>query len=164
MNYVIKTFGLAYSVGTFTFTLILAWLAFSKYRDIRLGTENSRPEFSTFSWLGMLLTSSMGTVIIIWGIAEPVSHYVAPLGDIPPESPAAASFAFRKYFLHQGLQAWSMFVVPGLAVAYLAMVVMVYALGETTTIINVLLTTTGDYISNFFKEGLEQNTFGNNRA
>ncbi|WP_281647794.1 BCCT family transporter [Parendozoicomonas sp. Alg238-R29] len=267
MNYIIEKFGWVYAGGTFSFVLILFFLAFSKYGDIRLGPDDSKPEFSTFSWLGMLFSAGMGTVMILWGIAEPVSHYVNPMTGIAPETPEAAAFAFRKFFLHQGVQAWSMFAVLGLAVAYLmfrknqsgmvsnillpwgedktkgklakliniicvlaaasgvatsigfaaltinsglshmlgvpdtmtiktvlvigitaiviscaitgvkkgiksvsdifavlviAMLVTVYALGETTTMFNVLLTSLGDYLSNAFKDGLALPTFSDN--
>lgn len=119
MNYISEKYGWIYSGGTFAFVVLLFWLAFSKYGAIRLGSDDSRPEFSTFAWTGMLFSAGMGTVMIFWGLAEPVYHYIHPMAGITPETPEAAAFAFRKSFLHQGMQAWSIFTVLGLAMAYL---------------------------------------------
>lgn len=46
---------------TVSFLLIVcAWLAFSKYGNIKLGQDDDEPEFSTLSWIAMLFSAGMG--------------------------------------------------------------------------------------------------------
>ena len=70
--------------GSFYILLITASLAFvllvalSKYGRVRLGPDNSTPDFSTFSWAAMLFAAGIGTGIMFFAIAEPVSQYMKP--------------------------------------------------------------------------------------
>lgn len=136
MTYLTDTFGWIYMVGSFLFIMSMFYLAFSKYGDIKLVPDNSKPEFSTFSWIGMLFSAGMGTVMLYWGVAEPVYHYMEPLSTtgIMPQTAAAAEFAMKQSFIHQGIQAWSAFSVVGLAVGYL-----IYRKNESGLISNILI-------------------------
>lgn len=136
MNYFADKFGWIYIGGTFSFLVVLAYLAFSKYGSIRLGDDDSKPEFSTFSWIGMLFSAGMGTVMLYWGVAEPVFHYMNPLASTGYEaqSPEAAEFAMKQCFIHQGVQQWACFTIIGLVVGYL-----MYRKKESGMISNILL-------------------------
>ncbi len=136
MTYLTDTFGWIYMVGSFLFIMSMFYLAFSKYGDIKLVPDNSKPEFSTFSWIGILFSAGMGTVMLYWGVAEPVYHYMEPLSTtgIMPQTAAAAEFAMKQSFIHQGIQAWSAFSVVGLAVGYL-----IYRKNESGLISNILI-------------------------
>lgn len=52
----------------------LLFLLFSKYGKIRLGGENAKPEFSTFSWLSCLFMAGCGIGIVFY-CQEPILHY-----------------------------------------------------------------------------------------
>ena len=121
MNYLTETFGWIYMAGSFAYIMVMFFFAFSKYGDIRFGSDDSKPEFSTFSWMGMLFSAGMGTVMLYWGVAEPVYHYINPLSTtgITPQTAEAAEFAMKQSFIHQGIQAWSAFSVVGLILGYL---------------------------------------------
>ncbi len=136
MTYLTDTFGWIYIAGSFLFVATMLFLSMSKYGNIRLGADDDKPEFSTFSWLAMLFSAGMGTVMLYWGVAEPVYHYMNPLitTGISPQTPDAAEFAMKQAFIHQGIQAWSAFSVIGLAVGYL-----VYRKNESGLISNILL-------------------------
>jgi len=136
MTYLTDTFGWIYMAGSFFFVVSMFYLAFSKYGDIKLGADDAKPEFSTFSWIGMLFSAGMGTVMLYWGVAEPVYHYMEPLSSagITPQTAAAAEFAMKQSFIHQGIQAWSAFAVVGLAVGYL-----LYRKNESGLISNILI-------------------------
>ena len=54
------------------------FLGFSRYGETRLGPPNSRPEFSTFSWASMLFAAGIGTDILFFSVAGPVSQYMHP--------------------------------------------------------------------------------------
>ena len=48
---------------------------FSKFGSIRLGDDDSRPEFKNFSWFAMLLSASVGYGIFFFGVAEPIFYF-----------------------------------------------------------------------------------------
>ncbi|WP_075699638.1 BCCT family transporter [Pseudovibrio brasiliensis] len=136
MNYLTDKFGWIYMAGSFAYVMVMFFFAFSKYGNIRFGSDDSRPEFSTFSWIAMLFSAGMGTVMLYWGVAEPVYHYINPLETtgIAAQTPAAAEFAMKQSFIHQGIQAWAAFSVVGLILGYL-----MYRKGESGLISNILL-------------------------
>ena len=107
-----------YVLAMSSFVVFSVWIGFfSKYRLIRLGSDDSRPEYSNISWFGMLFSAGMGIGLVFWGVAEPLSFWTAPPG-LEPGSAEAARFAFQKAFLHWGLHPWAGYCVLGLAMAY----------------------------------------------
>ncbi len=70
-----RLFGWFYLLAVLMIILFLAGLAISKYGTIRLGGEDERPEFSFFSWIGMLFSAGFGAGLVFWGVAEPASHF-----------------------------------------------------------------------------------------
>ncbi|WP_049785025.1 BCCT family transporter [Desulfotalea psychrophila] len=136
MKYLTDRFGWVYMAGSFIYVMVMFFFAFSKYGNIKLGPDDATPDFSTFSWMGMLFSAGMGTVMLYWGVAEPVYHYIHPLATtgLAPLSPEAAEFAMKQSFIHQGIQAWAAFSVVGLILGY-----MMYRKGETNLISNILI-------------------------
>ncbi len=84
----------------------------------------------------MLFSAGMGTVMLYWGVAEPVYHYMNPLSTtgIDPQTAEAAEFAMKQSFIHQGIQAWAAFSVVGLVLGYL-----MYRKNESGLISNILI-------------------------
>ncbi|MCK6210404.1 BCCT family transporter [Georgenia sp. EYE_87] len=115
---VVNSIGWYYVLTVTGFVLLALWIAFSKLGDVRLGRDDERPEYDTFSWFAMLFAAGMGIGLVFWGVAEPLNHYAAP----PPgqEGPPAqlAQGALMTTFLHWGLHAWAIYIVVGLAVAH----------------------------------------------
>ncbi|MGO1284237.1 MAG: BCCT family transporter, partial [Brachybacterium sp.] len=98
---------------------LLLVLACTGFGDIRLGPDDSRPEYPTYAWIAMLLGAVMGIGMITYGVAEPVSHLVnPPHGLAEPGSPEAVVDALRFTFLDWGLHAWAVFATFGLAIGY----------------------------------------------
>src|SRR5690606_23755533 len=70
-------------------------------------------------WFAMLFAAGIGTILMFWGVAEPLSHYVnPPLLGVEPESLDAARNAMNIALYHFGLHTWTIFVLPALAIAY----------------------------------------------
>ena len=44
----------------------------------RLGKQDSKPEFSTMSWICMLFSAGLGSGLVFYGVAEPLFHLNAP--------------------------------------------------------------------------------------
>ncbi|AOT71606.1 glycine betaine uptake BCCT transporter [Geosporobacter ferrireducens] len=116
-NFLVDKFGWFYLLSMFSFVVFSVVLAFSKYGRIRLGPDDSEPEYSYISWFAMLFSAGMGIGLVFWGVAEPLNHFMAPLG-IEAGTPAAADFAIKKSFFHWGLHPWANYSVMGLALAY----------------------------------------------
>ena len=112
------SFSWLYILAMSAFVVFSIWIGFfSKYRRIRLGADDSKPEYSNVAWFGMLFSAGAGIGLVFWGVAEPMSVWVAPPG-LEPGSAEAARFAFQKAFLHWGLHPWAAYCVLGLGMAY----------------------------------------------
>lgn len=113
-----KNFGWFYLWIVLALVLMSALLAFSRYGNLRLGTDDEEPEFSTTAWFAMLFAAGMGIGLVFWGVAEPMSHYAAPPPGIAPGTPEAANAAMRYSFFHWGLHPWAIYAVVALAIGY----------------------------------------------
>jgi glycine betaine transporter len=103
------------------FVLFSAVLAVTRYGNIKLGPDDSEPEFSTFSWVSMMFATGMGIGLMFYGVAEPLTHLnTPPLGLAEPGSDEAAHLAMEYTFFHWGFHPWAMYAVIGLTIAYFA--------------------------------------------
>ena len=96
----------------------LIWLAFSKYGKIKFGAADTKPEFSTFSWLAMLFTAGIGASITYWSAIEWAYYYTAPPFGAEPKSTQAADWAATYGLFHWGFSAWILYCLPALPIAY----------------------------------------------
>ncbi|MCH2546495.1 MAG: BCCT family transporter [Alphaproteobacteria bacterium] len=103
------------------FLVLCLTLAFSRYGAIRLGSQDERPQFTTFSWLAMLFAAGMGTGLVFYGAAEPLYHMVAP-PPTPDGTVHTGALAARKAmvitYVHWGLHAWAIYTLCALTIAY----------------------------------------------
>ena len=51
------------------------YLMFSRFGRIKLGDDDSKPEFSTFSWFAMLFSAGVGIGLLFFSIAEPLFYF-----------------------------------------------------------------------------------------
>ncbi|MCE2475787.1 MAG: BCCT family transporter [Alphaproteobacteria bacterium] len=114
-------------VGLMLFCILLM---FSRFGSIRLGDDDSRPEFSNFSWFAMLFSAGVGIGILFFGVAEPVFYFDNSGAFGYPNNPHAdvagatamdmtrAVHAMRVTYFHWGFHAWAVYVVVGLCLAY----------------------------------------------
>src|SRR5690625_7605867 len=81
--------GWFYVLGVTTFLLFLLYLAGSRFGRVRLG--DSRPEHSGITWFTMLFAAGIGSILMFWGVAEPINHYAnPPMQDVDGQTDAAA--------------------------------------------------------------------------
>tara|TARA_R110000751_G_scaffold63604_7_gene131107 strand:- start:5092 stop:5448 length:357 start_codon:yes stop_codon:yes gene_type:complete len=64
-------------------------LVFSPWGKLRLGAPDSRPEFSRFTWVSMLLSAGVGIGILFFGVAEPMFYFDNSGGFGYPNNPHA---------------------------------------------------------------------------
>lgn len=117
-NFLVSYFGWFYLLTMSLFVIFSIWIAFSKYGKIKLGPDDSKPEYSFISWFAMLFSAGMGIGLVFWGVAEPLNHFINPMG-IEGGTEAAAKFAIMKSFMHWGLHPWANYSVLALALAYM---------------------------------------------
>lgn len=113
-------FGWFLLLAVFAMIVFLIGLAISRYGAIRLGSDESRPEFGFFSWISMLFSTGFGAGLVFWGVAEPMSHFFAtPFAGTEPLTVEAARVAMGYAFFHWGISQWAVFTVAGLAIGFL---------------------------------------------
>ncbi len=120
-GFVFETFGWFFLVSVSAFLALCIWLAFSRHGRTRLGDPDSKPEFSTVSWLSMLFAAGMGTGLVVWGTAEPMYHLLKPPSGTPG-SLEAASQAFLITNFHWGIHAWAIYGIGALVLGYFSFV------------------------------------------
>ena len=111
-------FGWLYLLAMLFFVVFSLFVAVSKFGKIRLGENDSKPEYSNISWFAMLFCAGMGVGLVFWGISEPLSHYLNPISSVTPSSKDSIDFAFKSVFMHWGIHPWAAYAVIGLPMAY----------------------------------------------
>ncbi len=99
------------------FVLFLLFLSVSRFGNLRLGPDNSRPQYSFWSWIAMLFAAGMGIGLMYFGVAETMQHYVHPALD-NVANPAKQAQLYS--FFHWGIHAWAIYATMGLLLAYFA--------------------------------------------
>ena len=118
-EWVVTNLGWFFIFGVSIWLMFLLWVALSRYGNIRLGGDDDRPAYGNISWFTMLFAGGIGTVLMFWGVAEPIFHFSTPPdGDVAPHSVEAARDAMGFSLYHLGLHTWTIFTLPGLAFAY----------------------------------------------
>ena len=119
-----------YIIVVMGLTLFCLILMFSRFGSIRLGDDDSRPEFSNFSWFAMLFSAGVGIGILFFGVAEPIFYFDNSGAFGYPNNPHAdvagatamdltrAVHAMRVTYFHWGFHGWAVYVMVGLCLAY----------------------------------------------
>lgn len=119
LDWVVTNLGWVFNTLAAGLVVFLLYLAFSRFGRIPLGLDGVRPEYSTPSWVAMLFGAGIGIAIIFFGPYEPLSHYFnPPPGAYDPATTEAMKGALVQSAFHWGLNAWAMYAIVGLAVAY----------------------------------------------
>lgn len=121
LTWITESFGWLFVLTSAGFVVFSAYLAVTRYGNIKLGPDDSTPEFSTFSWVSMMFATGMGIGLMFWGVAEPLTHLnKPPMGMAEPGSRQAAEIAMEYTYFHWGFHPWAMYAVIGLAIGYFA--------------------------------------------
>jgi BCCT family betaine/carnitine transporter len=104
-----------YGTGAVAFLL---WLAFGRFGKVRLGDADSRPEFSTLSWVGMLFCAGVGAGLLYWAVIEWGYYIDKPPYGLEPRSTNAIEWAASYGLFHWGITGWAIFCLPTIAIAY----------------------------------------------
>lgn len=111
-------FGWFYVLVTLLLLLFCVVIIFSDWGRVRLGPDDSEPEYGRISWLAMLFSAGMGTGLVFWSVAEPIDHLqngglAANAVGMETERAALVYSLF-----HWGLHPWAVYSIFALAIAY----------------------------------------------
>ena len=116
-TWIVEEAGWFYMLAVGGFVIFLLWLTVSPLGNIKLGPDESVPDYAYGTWVAMLFSAGMGIGIVFYGVAEPITHFSTP-PDAPARSAQAARDAMEITFFHWGVHAWAIYAVIGLALAY----------------------------------------------
>ncbi|MFD9356216.1 BCCT family transporter [Streptomyces sp. NPDC060031] len=120
LAWVLNNFAWLFVIAADVFLVMCVVLAISRFGRIRLGADDSEPEFTNLAWIAMMFSAGMGIGLMFFGVGEPLTHYLNP----PPASGAApgtgdaARAALDYSFFHWTLTPWAIYGIAGLALAY----------------------------------------------
>ena len=119
-NFILYKLGIYYVWFGFFTVIFCLYISFSKYGRIKLGDPETKPEYSTFSWAAMLFCGGIGGTVMYWGAIEWIYYFdgYTPL-HITPGSPQAYEMAAAMGPYHLGGIAWTIYIVCGVACAYI---------------------------------------------
>ncbi|MDH8679910.1 BCCT family transporter [Fusibacter bizertensis] len=112
---IIERFDTVFIFSANLFIVALILLAVMKSGKIRLGGDDAKPEFSTFSWYAMLMSAGMGIGLMFWSVGEPIYHQV---GSPIFASSTSRYTALATTFFHWGIHPWAIYGIISLALAY----------------------------------------------
>ncbi len=162
-TFIVEKVGWYYTIIVSLFVVFSLWVGLGHYGDIKLSPQDEEAEFGLGSWFAMLFAAGMGIGLVFWGVAEPLNHFANPKPSMGVDAETnAARFAGEgganatggavsntdiaeqsmvQTFLHWGIHPWAIYVVVGLAVAY-----MVHRKGKSISIRWVLEPLLGDKV------------------
>lgn len=111
-----KWFGSPILLITFIGIVSLLFVAFSQFGETRLGDED--PEYSTFSWIAMMVSCGLGSATVYWAFIEWAYYIELPGLGIEPLSQLAYEMSVPYAMFHWGISAWTLYAMVGLPIAY----------------------------------------------
>jgi len=119
MDWIGRTFGWYYVLTAALIVIFVLTVALSKFGEIRLGPDHSRPQFSLFTWASMLFAAGIGVDLMFCAISEPATNFLTP-PDSKPLSDAAAQMAPVWTIFHYGIPDWPMYALMSVALGLAA--------------------------------------------
>ena len=95
--FLVDTFGWFYLIAMFVFVVFSLLIAFSRFGKIKLGPDDSVPEYSNKYWFAMLFGAGMGIGLVFWGVAEPLNHFATFGGT------ESSGYSYAEIFFTLGL-------------------------------------------------------------
>ncbi len=110
--------GWFFLVFTLAMLVLCFYFAFSKIGNVVLGDKDEPPQYSTFSWLGMILTSGTGGSLLYLAAVEWIWIMDSPPFGVEPGSYDAARWASAYGMFHWGPSAWAFYIAAAVPIGY----------------------------------------------
>jgi glycine betaine transporter len=119
LAWILATFGWFYVLVAFIVLALSIFLMVHPWGKIRLGPDDSRPDFRTFTWIAMMFSAGLGSALMFYGVVEPLTHWAAPPHQLAePKTQEAAKIALQYTYFHWGFNGWAMYAIVGGSLAY----------------------------------------------
>ena len=119
LTWILATFGWFYVLVAFIVLALSIFLMVHPWGRIRLGPDDSRPDFRTFTWIAMMFSAGLGSALMFYGVVEPLTHWAAPPHHLAePRTQEAAKIALQYTYFHWGFNGWAMYAVVGGSLAF----------------------------------------------
>ncbi|SDJ54906.1 BCCT family transporter [Streptomyces indicus] len=121
LAWVLENFAWLFVIAADIFLVLCAVIAVSRFGQIRLGRDDSEPEFTNLAWIAMMFSAGMGIGLMFYGVGEPLQHYLSPppaAAGVEPRTASAAGTALQYSFFHWTFTPWAIYGIAGLALAY----------------------------------------------
>ncbi|MFD5556363.1 BCCT family transporter [Streptomyces sp. NPDC127068] len=120
LDWVLANFAWLFVIAADVFLVLCVVLALSRFGRVKLGADDSEPEFTSLAWIAMMFSAGMGIGLMFYGVGEPLTHYLnpPPASGVEPRTGAAARVALEYSFFHWTLTPWAIYGIAGLALAY----------------------------------------------
>ncbi len=112
----IGTLGPLFLLLAFGSLIVSLILMFSKYGKVRLG--DSKPEYSTFSWMAMMMLASLAAAALYWSLTEWAFYYETPGIGIKPRTDEALESSLSFQFYNWGMVNQALYALAGVAIGY----------------------------------------------
>ncbi len=119
VNWIAANLGWYYVLTMALVIFFVVWVALSKAGSIRLGPDDSRPQYGLATWAAMLFAAGVGIDLLFFSVTGPVVQYLTPPAG-EPESAAALQDAVVWTMFHYGIAGWSVYALLGMAMGYFA--------------------------------------------
>ncbi|MCA1186201.1 MULTISPECIES: choline BCCT transporter BetT [unclassified Saccharopolyspora] len=117
VDWISDWFGWFYILLATAVLIFVVFLGLSRYGHVKLGPAGSTPRFGTTSWAAMLFAAGIGTDLMLFSVAEPVTQYLAPpVGEGATVDAAREATVWTMF--HYGISGWGMYALMGMALAY----------------------------------------------
>ena len=120
-TWVAESWSWLYIVSQDVWILALLYvLANSQYRNIKLGKDDEKPEYSNLTWFAMMFSCGVAVGIFYYSVAEPVWHYTGGnrFAHLPDNERGTHSLMVTWY--HWGLHGWIPYTVVGAVLGLMA--------------------------------------------
>lgn len=117
-NFCISQFGWFFILANISCLVFSLWIMFGPYKNVRLGGEDCKPVFGTFSWASMMFTTSCGAWLVVYGFLEPIYCASDAPFQIAPLSTEAFEYGQMYAHFHWGPNAWCIYVPVSIAIGY----------------------------------------------
>ncbi|MXQ14517.1 BCCT family transporter [Microvirga makkahensis] len=114
---ILESFGWLYLLAVGIFLAAALLLCLGRYGRLKLGPDESTPDFKFTSWIAMLFAAGMGIGLMFYAVGEPMTHFMTP-PTAQPRSVAAMREAMSVTFFHWGIHAWAIYAIVGLSLGY----------------------------------------------
>lgn len=116
-GYILYHFGWLYLLSVSIILVSMLLFSLGRFGQLKLGPDDSEPDFGYISWIAMLFSAGMGIGLMFYAVGEPLTHFMMP-PTAQPRSVEAMREAMAVTFFHWGIHAWAIYAVVGLSLAY----------------------------------------------